>query len=428
MKITRQIPKLALTFLLAGLPGNAFVQNQTTRDAMVPANLDKMIHLAIERNPAIKAAESRYRAYATIPKQVSTLPDPILGYTRWSSSVETRVGPQENVFALSQRIPFPGKLGLKGKMAGQDAEAVQYGYDATKRDVVFKIKSTYADLYRIDQSLAILDAYQSLLRDFSTVAATKYATGQGIQAQVLKADVEISSISAKKLDFEKMRTGVVARLNALTDMPANSSIGIAAEIDTTRLRNDEQALTARALSKRQELLANQAMIEKAGYMRKLAKKNYWPDFNVQATYVTIPKVNDQFVDSGRDPFSVMVGLNLPIWFGKRSAAVEQAEETRAAQQLMYENLYNMVEAEIMDIVFQLKTIEETLLLYEQGLLIQAESSLESATSAYKTGNLDFLNLLDAERMLLQLRLAYIGEQANHYKQIAALERAIGGNL
>lgn len=427
MKIYKQIPKLAHVLVFASFFQTAFAQNHTNRDAAA-ANPDDMIRTALDQNPAIKAAERRYNALSTIPEQVSTLPDPMLSYTRWSSSVETRVGPQENVFALSQRIPFPGKLGLMGKMADQDAEAAQYDFDATKRDVVFQVKSAYADLYRVDQSLAILNAYQNLLRDFSSVAATKYATGQGIQAQILKADVEISTISTKELDFEKMRAGVVARLNALMDRPANSPIGKAVQIDATRLQKNERLLTARALSNRQELLANLAMVEKAEYMRKLAKKNYWPDFNLQATYITIPKVNDQFGDSGKDPFSVMVGFNLPIWFGKRNAAVEQAEETRAAQQLRYENLHNLVESEITDILFQIKTIEETLQLYEQGLLIQAESSLESATSAYKTGKLDFLDLLDAERTLLQLRLAYVGEQASHFKQIAALERAVGGNL
>ncbi|MFQ5629176.1 MAG: TolC family protein [bacterium] len=352
----------------------------------------------------------------------------MLGYTRWSSSVETRVGPQENVFALSQRIPFPGKLGLQGKIADQDAVAAQHNVDAVRRDVVFKVKSAYADLFRIDASLAILDVYQDLLRDFSTVAATKYATGQGIQAQVLKADVEISSIAVRKLNFEKMRTGVSARLNALMDKAADAQFGRATKIDTAKLQFDARTLLAQATANRQELLSNQAMIQKAEYASGLARKNYLPDFNVQATYITIPQVNQQFSDSGKDPLSFMVGLNLPIWFGKRRAAVEQAEESRAMQQLKYENLRNSIEAEITDIIFQITTTEQILLLYEQGLLIQAESSLESASSAYKTGKLDFLNLLDAERMLLQFRLAYANEQANHFKQVAALERAVGGKL
>ncbi len=425
MKKISRIMLNALTpvLLITGLTASAQAQ-----ELSAPGSLEQMLQQALENNPAIKAAERRQAALATVSKQVSTLPDPMLGFTRWTSSVETRVGPQENVFSLSQRIPFPGKLGLRGKIADQDAIAAQYTLDAVRRDVTFKVKAAFADLYRIDKSLQTLDIYQDLLRDFSTVAATKYATGQGIQAQILKADVEISSIIARKLQFEKLRTGVVARLNALMNRPTQAPIMKADTIQTTPLSIDREQLLEKAWQARQELQARKAMISKADYAFKLAKKNYMPDFNIQATYITIPKVNDLFADSGKDPLGFMVGINIPIWLGKRRAAVTQAEETRASQSLLYENLRNTVEAEITDILFQIETIEETLRLYEQGLLIQAESSLESATSAYKTGKLDFLNLLDAERMLLQLRLAYIKEQASHFKQVAALERAAGGSL
>ncbi|HHL73751.1 MAG TPA: TolC family protein [Bacteroidetes bacterium] len=425
MKKIRRIMHYSLTpaLLVAGL-----ITTGAAQEKQAIGSLDDMLSLAMQNNPAIKAAERRQAALASVSEQVSTLPDPMLGFTRWTSSVETRVGPQENVFSLSQRIPFPGKLGLRGKIADQDAIAAQYTLEAVRRDVAFKVKAAFSDLYRIDKSLQTLDTYQELLRDFSTVAATKYATGQGIQAMILKADVEISSIIARKLQFQKLRTGVVARLNALMNRPSEAGIQKADTIRTTPLNIDEQRILQKAWQARQELLARKAMISKADYAFKLAKKNYMPDFNVQATYITIPKVNDLFADSGKDPLGFMVGMNIPIWLGKRRAAVTQAEETRASQSLLYENLRNSVEAEITDILFQIQTIEETLRLYEQGLLIQAESSLESATSAYKTGKLDFLNLLDAERMLLQLRLAYIKEQASHFKQVAALERAAGGSL
>ena len=124
----------------------------------------------------------------------------------------------------------------------------------------------------------------------------------------------------------------------------------------------------------------------------------------------------------------MVGINLPIWLGGRKAGVNQAEENILAQNLSYENLMNHVQAEVADLIFQIKTLAEILDLYEQGLLTQAERSLQSAIAAYQTGKLDFLNLLDAERMLLQLRLAYTNEQANYCKQVAALERAVGGDF
>ena len=82
--------------------------------ASVP--LEKLIVEALEKNPQIKSAERRWLAAQARPAQVSALPDPMFSYARFGSSVETRVGPQENVFSLSQRIPFPGKLGRPTKI------------------------------------------------------------------------------------------------------------------------------------------------------------------------------------------------------------------------------------------------------------------------------------------------------------------------
>lgn len=428
--ITRNIiaPVLILAMALTVSRAQGQTAGANGADTVLVASLDAMIATALDRNPGLQAAEKRYRSLAVVAPQVSSLPDPMLGYTRWVESVETRVGPQENVFVLSQQLPFPGKLGLKRRMAESDARAAFEEFQAARRDLIYNVKTAYGDLYRIDRSLEILGTYLRLLEDFAQVAATKYATGNGIQAQVLKAHVEISSISVQELNFRKMRKSVVARLNALMDRPAETPVGVAADLDLPEVDLQATHLLQMAKQRRQELRSVEAMIDRAESMRQLARKNYLPDFNLQAMYITIPRVNSMFADAGKDAFSVMVGLNLPIWLGKRRAAVDEASEMRASQSLRYENVWNTVEAEITDLVFQIQTIRQTLDLYEGGLLLQAESSLESALSAYKTGRLDFLNLLDAERMLLNLRLGYAQEQANYFKQLAALERAVGGDL
>ena len=390
------------------------------------ADLQQLLDIALKTNPEIQAAEQRMQAARAATRYASALPDPMFSYTRWLSGVETRVGPQENVFSLSQRIPFPGKLGLQGQIAGQDLEAARHALAATQLDVVLKVKSTYAELFRIDQSLTTLNEYENLLRDFSEVAATKYAVGQGMQAQILKAGVEISSIAVQRLNFEKMRTSAVARMNALLDQSPDTEVGPVTALDTSSVAAGYDTLVQQALEQKPELQANEAMITKAELAHKLAGKASYPDLNVQATYVTIPKLAAVPSDAGKDPFALMVGVNLPIWFGKNRARVEQAQAARVAQELRQKSLQNAMEAEVADVLFQMRATRQTLQLYEQGLLVQAESSLESALSAYKTGNLDFLNLLDAERMLLQFRLAYFNEIASYFKQVAALERATGG--
>ncbi|MCG8605504.1 TolC family protein [bacterium] len=405
------------------LVGPSFAQKNGTS-----LSLQDLIDEALDRNPEIKATERRWRASQARPSVVSALPDPMFSYARFGSSVETRVGPQENVLSLSQRIPFPGKLGLMGRVANQEALTEQHNYEATKRDVIYEIKLIYYDLYWIDQSVVILDQYLSLLNDFTRVAEQKYATGQGIQANVLQSQVEISTVMERRLGFEKLRHGKAARINALWDRPQDTEIPQASDMDSTRQTYDEARLVTMALSQRQELQAVQARVDKSKFMRRLAKKDYFPDFNLQANYIDISRGVSTAPDAGKNAWSIMVGLNLPIWLGKRSAGVREADELLVSNQMSYENLENQIRSEIRDVCYQLQVTDQTLKLYEQALLTQAQSSFESTLASYQTGKLDFLNLLDAERMLLNLNLSYIKEQANYRKRLATLERAVGGDL
>jgi cobalt-zinc-cadmium efflux system outer membrane protein len=415
---------VALGFLFSTIAADPAAAQQTHTSI----TLDSLIATALVHNPEILAARQRARASGQRESQVSTLEDPMVSYTRWLSSPETRVGPQTNVFMLSQPVPFPGKLGLAGDMANQDAVVERQRADATERDVVFRVKTAYYDLYRVDQSLAILNRYLDLLRDFSNVAEQKYATGEGIQANVLKSQVEISNILDRRLMFERQRAGIAARINALLDRPAEAPVGTAAAIDTTRVEIDDSLLVRLALVNRQELKASEAMIRKSEFMKDLANLQYYPNFNLQASYITVARGNSMASDAGKDAYSVGLGINIPIQLGRRTAATEEAEATYQANQLIYRSVENNVKAEIEDLHFQLQSIARTLDLYNQGLLAQSQSSLESALFAYSTGKLDFLNLLDSERMLLQARLGYVEQQSNYQKTLAALERAVGGSF
>lgn len=393
-----------------------------------PQSLESLIAEALKNNPQIKSAERHWQAAINKAPQVSALPDPVLGYTRFGENVETRVGPQENVFSISQKIPFPGKLGLKSEAAKQDAFVSQQNYLAVRRDVVFKVENVYYDLYWIDNSTRILDDYLVLLKNFTKVAEQKYATGQGIQTNVLKSQVEMSTTLNRKFGFDKLRQSAVSKLNALLSRSQSQPLGLVSEIDLVTNSLDEDALLQRALNQKQELAAIKAKVGKSETMRKLVKKDYLPDFNFKLNYIHVSRGESNAPEAGKNAWSVMVGLNLPLWLGKRKAAVQAANSTLAANRFAFENQENMVKSEIHDLFYQIDIAKKSLALYEQGLLTQAESSLQSAISSYKTGNLDFVSLLDSERMLLTLNLNYVKEQSHFYKKISALERAVGGDL
>ncbi len=426
MKLSHLFGCLVLS--LAGLSQPVQTQESLLLDSLGTITLDWAIDQALEKNPQIKAAQQSWGAAQRREPQVSSLDYPTLSYTRWLSAPETRVGPQENVFTLSQRFPFFGKLSLKGNMATEDAVAAEQQYLATRRDVVYKVRLVYYDLYWIDQSFEILSLYQEILEGFWRVAESKYRTGAGIQANVLKAGLEIASIEDRRLSFEKMRHGAAAQLNALLNRDTRTPIGAITVIDTSFITIDERQLIKKAISDRQELKSAEATIRKSGYALSLAKRNYWPDFHLMANYITVPGGRTVAVDNGKDAFSVQVGLSLPLWFGKLDATVQEAKASQLANRETYQNLENEVKSEIADLSTWIQASQRTISLYTEELLPSAERALESALASYQTGTLDFLSLLDSERMLLAFRLAYVKELASYWQQVAALERAAGGTL
>lgn len=420
---------LLLMYIFVSMPTTALPRTQTASnpDSVKHMTIDWVLEQVLMNNPRIKAAEQRWFGVEQREEQVSSLDDPMVSYNRWLSTPETRVGPQESVIMLSQRIPFFGKLSLKGEMAVQEAVATQQQYLSTKRDVIDKAKTAFYDLYWIDGSFGILDEYQNVLRSFWRVAESKYRTGVGIQVNVLKAELEISMIEERKLTFEQMRDGTAARLNALLNRDPQAPLASAEALDTVWYNVDADEIL-RAAQQRQELQGVQAMIKRSETAISLARRNYLPDFQIVGSYVTIPAGRTPALDDGKNPYSIQIGITVPLWFSKLNAAVEEERAYEQALHLTYRDLNNHIAAEVMDILARLRTAQQTVSLYDRQLIPDAERTLASALASYQTGTLDFLSLLDSERMLLNLRLSRVKELANYWKQVAALERAVGGRL
>ncbi len=184
----------ALPFSKASHPAD----EATTTVAVQPefystdAQLRRLINEALARNPQLRETEACWKASIEKIPQVKALPDPMLTITQFIESVETRVGPQRNILALSQEFPWFGTLSLKGKIALHDALAHAELYKAQQREIIRRMKNTYYDLYFIHMAIAITRGDLELLQRFENIAATRYATGKGIQQNVIKIQTEIT--------------------------------------------------------------------------------------------------------------------------------------------------------------------------------------------------------------------------------------------
>ncbi len=182
---------------------------------------------------------------------------------------------------------------------------------------------------------------------------------------------------------------------------------------------------------RQELKAAEALIERSEKSIDLAKKEYWPNLMVSAGFIRVGDRSDPAgiaqppPDNGKNAFSLSVGISIPIWRDKYDAGVEEAAETLLAQRSNYADILNEMEFSIRDQVVRLETLRDQVDLYENALIPQAEESLRSTESAYETGQLGVLDLLDSERVLLNVRLVNARYYSDSLIAFANLERALG---
>ena len=390
--------------------------------------LSELIEEALSQNPQIKAARNEWEASLQVIPQAKSLPDPMLSYSYFGQSVETRLGPQRNKFSLSQKFPFFGKLSLKGEIAGKGASVLEEQYMAVKLNIVLKVKKAFFPLFWLDRAIRIAQEEKEVLKRLTKIAEKKYETGEANQQDVLKAQLEISKVLDKILILNQRRRAIAAELNALLNRRPDSFIGEVEEFEVPELRFELEELYEWAREMRPELRKAQHFIEKNEESLKLAKKNYFPDFRLMFDYIDIGGGTTTNIKDGRNSWMASVGINIPIWRKKLRAAEAEAATKLKASQDSYKNVQNETLSRVNELFFEVETASEQVNLYKYSLLPLAEQSLKASEVGYLTGKVDFLNLLDAERMVLLIRIGYFKTIADLGKSLAQLERVVGKDL
>jgi len=386
--------------------------------------LDQFLREALERNPRIQAAHARYRAALQEIPQVNALPDPmvsITGYPRSSGAM----------LAISQRIPWFGKLSDQGKIAAKKAAALAALYEAEKAEVVRQVKLAYYALAYLDRAIDITRQDLELLENYETMARARYQQGVGLQQAVVKLQAEITRDLSRLKELQSRRVEAEARLNQLMDRPARAAIPQLVLPPPPKVTIDCARLTGVAQRRRPELLAALFEIEGEEKRVQLARRQYWPDLTLGAGFAANVMGPMDAADpmppepSGKNMWSIMASVNLPISRRKYDAGVLQATEQMIAARNQYRDLLNEIEASIRATGFRIETIREQIELFEKTLLPQAEQALRSSEAAYATGLLGVLELLDSERVLLEVRLGLERLRSEYLQALAEMERVIG---
>jgi outer membrane protein TolC len=379
-------------------------------------------------NPGLEAAFRRWRAAMERIPQVTSLPDPKFQYAYFIEEVETRVGPQEQKFTLSQMFPWFGKLRLKGEMAAEMAEAKWQEYQAKKLDLFHRVKKAYAEYYFLGRSIGITGDNLELLKYLEEVARESFRAGEAKHSDVVRAQVEIGKLEDRLQSLREMQGPRAADLNAALGRPAPSSLPMPEKLPAAAAELDEETLLGWLEEANPRLKALSHVVKKQKKGVELAKKQFYPNFTLGVTYVETGSAVMPTDESGKDPVIAMVGVNLPIWHQKYSAGVRQAEaRVRAAEKSLTDKWYGL-QSDLKRAVFGVEDARRKMLLYRDTLIPKAEESLKVTRTGFRTGEADFMDLLDAQRTLLDFQLTVERARADHLQRLAQLQKLVGKAL
>jgi cobalt-zinc-cadmium efflux system outer membrane protein len=394
--------------------------------------LDSLITEALRANPDLQAAKLRYEAFEAKVPQVGSLPDPAFKATASNLPIDSRSfdeTPMSGVeLMLTQKVPFPGKLGLAKKTTRNLAQKTKQDYQSTKNFILSELRQNYYQLYLLQKSIKITERNKLLIEDFARIASIKYSVGKGIQQDVLKAQVEVSKMIDKLISLEEMREALEAKINVLLNRNPQDLLGQVSDLSFRELTYSEEELQSLAVETNPHLRGKSFLVNASRSAYDLARREYWPDFTLSASYRIRDEVKMDPV-MGEDFFSASAAINIPLYFwSKQKKKVQEKALSLESSRQEYENVKNNVKFMVSKLFYSLDKFRKEIELYQMAILPQARQSLESARSGYQVDKVDFLTLLNNQVTLFNYEIAYHQALSSYFKTIARLEEMVGSSL
>lgn len=393
------------------------------------ADVEGLLAIARDGNPEYAGMRQEADAAAQRIAPAGALPDPRLR-TEWMDITKagqqspslspSRVG--NTRYTLMQDVPWFGKRDLKREIAELEAESARGRALGTWADVSARIKTTYAQQYFLAQNERLTREILELMLRLEKIAQARYAGGLAAQQDVIRAQVEQTSMRRELIALQTERHHMHTRMNALLARPANAPLSEPEKLRPmpAPAKLDHAALEDRARARNPLLSAEESRLKSAEKSRELAYKSRYPDF----TFGIVP---NQIQNSVRQ-WDLMVEMNIPLQQGSRRAQQRESEALLSAARSRHETTAHQMLAELSDNLAGLDAARRTEALARESLLPQSELTFKSALAGYENGKVDFATLLDAQRQIRQAKQNQIKAQAEGQARLAEIERILGEDL
>ena len=370
------------------------------------AGLSNHLVYAVLNEPSIEAA---YYDWAASVERITTarsFPDPRLTFQSDIMDTITSLMP-----GLMFDLPGPGKRHAAAAVASTESSGKYFQFQSRILQTTFNLKQAYYRLHLLDAKVRVNRDTLALLIELEKVARTQNETGKGTLQDVLRAQIEQARRETEIENLEDSRALLMAQFKASMGLrPENPDPPVPTQFETTSLDLTSQTLLTNAMARNPRLREMEAEVRQAEATMSVARKARLPDWSVGV---------EADVKSSPTLYRPQVSVNLPVWRDKLAAQLAEAQAGKKSAQARLSAEEIALAVDYADKSFSYRENSRALSLVSERLLPKARMALEVSRSAYLSGQSDFLNVIDAQRMLLEFELMEV--EARVEREIALAE-------
>ena len=391
--------------------------------------LPNLIQVAVARNPKVKTAKARWQATIEQYPQVTALPDPVFMYGYFLRNVETRVGPQRHRVSFSQAFPYPGTLDAAGEVVKKAIEIESVKHEQVIRDLIVTLKLSYHELTYLQRAVELTRQNHELVTSILMTATARYAEGKVALNDVLKAQSQLAQLEYDLILLEELQRVEHANIKGILSVPSTTQLGATVPVAYEPLNATLADVEKQALAKRQELRIAKLTIEKATKGIALAELQTKPMFKFDLMTIETGKaLMFDTPGSGKNPFSIGVGVTIPWSSLKNSSKVREAQQNREVTTAKKHSLEDETKVALHKIYFRLENARRLVELYETTLIPQAGAAIETAETWHQEGPKSITGFLETQSVWLNFNLARLRAIADYQLNVTRLEQLVGGKI
>jgi len=391
-----------------------------------PLTVEQAVDQALQSNTEIRAAVRRLSLAQLKTATAGSLDDPMLMVRDWDTPLRKPwdLNQAQLMFSVQQTFVSKQKRDLRTKVAGDNVEVAAADLETLRQEVSASVRETCATLMRSADEMRLHDQQTTVLNEALSAALAEYTTGKVPQADVLRAQMALTRLNEHLVELEEERDTASAQLNSLMGRSPEDAVEITGGYRAPSTVPTIDDLERLAIKHRPELTALRKQIAKSDDQSQQVRLAMKPDLTVAAGYMLMP-TGSNF----RSAYMAELTMNLPsLNRSRHDGEAKQADAATDVARAELDERTTSVFLEIRQAQIQVRSAQKRAKLYRDTLLPQAEAAFKAITAAYQNNRGEFMNLIDSQNLLLDVRMDYFKALSAVDAGTAQLERAIGAPL